>query len=272
MAQELAIIGNVSIDRVRLSGAIDNGRATLGGAALNIAASYAYWGGRARLYAHLGPNVQAIERYACFIDLTASRRTEQMSAEFLIEYNAEYDIVGVHYDQNVLDSSRLNAVHMRLPLGAHVHLCLRRPYTVDDAKAILDAGFDLSIDVLLSSAARQARGLESLLNRLSAIFCNAEEWRLLNAVLPMHLAPLALVTAGRGPVQIWTYGKLHSSHDVTPVLMVDPTCAGDAFTGGYLRGHLAGLPKAANIALGMHTASQVIANFGAVHILDGRHE
>lgn len=272
MAQDLAIVGNVSIDRVRLSGAIDNGQATLGGAALNIAAGYAYWGGRARLYAHLGPNVQAIEKYACFIDLTASKRAEQMSAEFLIEYNAEYDIVGVQYDQNVLDSSRLNAVHTRLPPSAHIHLCLRRPYTVADAKDILDAGFDLSIDVLLSSALRQARGIESLLNRLSAIFCNAKEWRLLNTVLPMHLAPLALVTAGRGPIQIWRYGKLHLSHDVTPALMVDPTGAGDAFTGGYLRGHLTGLPEAANIVLGMHAASQVISNFGAVHILEGRHE
>jgi 2-dehydro-3-deoxygluconokinase len=272
MAQGLAIIGNVSIDRVRLSGVIDNDRATLGGAALNIAAGYAYWGGKVRLCAHLGPNVRAIEQYTGFIDLTTSERAEHMSPEFLLEYDAEHVMIGVQYDESVLDASRLNAIHTRPPLGAHVHLCLRRPYTATDAKAILDAGFDLSIDVLLSSAAKQLAGLEPLLDHLSAIFCNADEWRLLNAVLPMHLAPLALVTAGRGPVQVWRYGKLHSSHDVTSAPMVDPTGAGDAFTGGYLRGYLTGLPEVANVALGMHVASQVISNFGALHILDGSHE
>lgn len=269
MARELAIIGNVSIDRVRFAGTERISMPTLGGAALNIAAAHAFSGGQPKVYAHLGPNVVGLERYGSFIDLSGCERSEHNSPEFLLSYDSAYGLSSIEFDDEAVAAARLSDVASRPPREAFVHLSLRKPYGVTDASALCDAGFPLSLDFVLSSVVTQCNGLADLLPRLEAIFCNAREWLELQSHLPVDRAPLAIVTAGNAPVEIWRFGKVQSRHEVQPVPVVDPTGAGDAFCGGFLRGHLAGLDGWRSVALGVSTAARTISDFGVLHILDG---
>ncbi len=272
MATELAIVGNVSLDRIQLSSSAHASAAVVGGAALNIAAGYGYWGGCATLIAHLGPNIPSLERYSAFINTDYCDRSEQPSPEFLLEYDAAHALCGIAYDENSIAASKLSVVASRPRRGAWVHLSLRKPYGVADAAALVAAGFRLSIDVIVSSVGEQADGLAGLLPHLEIIFCNADEWKQLQSILPTEHAQLALVTAGLAPLEVWRFGQVHSAHEVVAAHVVDPTGAGDAFTGGFLRGHLSGLDLDTSIALGMHAASRAISDFGVLHILSEGHD
>lgn len=268
MAQNLAIIGNVSLDRVRtLGGAADATPPTLGGAALNIAAAYALWGGRAKIFAHLGPNVADIDRYLRWMDLSGCQRSQQPSPEFVLVYDQGHSLQGVEFDEGAIASARLAELPTGLPQGSFVHLSLRKPYSVADAVALRDAGFRLSMDVLLSSVRMHGDALADVLADIEVLFCNREEWRYLQSTYPVERVRVAVVTSGSAPVELWHHGSVSSTYPVTPAVVVDPTGAGDSFCGGFLRGYLAGLASNACVALGIGAARLAIGDFGVLHIL-----
>jgi ribokinase len=269
MARELAIIGNISLDRIRFAGAKGVSMPTLGGAALNIAAAFAFSGGKPRVYAHLGPNIAGLERYSTLIDLSGCERSDSDSPEFLLHYDAAHRLCGMEFDDEAVAAARLINIASRPPHEAFVHFSLRKPYGVADAIALCDVGFPVSLDVMLSSVATQSDGLSDLLPRLEAVFCNAQEWRELQSFVAVERMPLAIVTAGNAPIEVWRFGQVQSRHEVRPVPVVDPTGAGDAFCGGFLRGYLAGLDRSASVALGISTAERALSDFGVLHILDG---
>ena len=245
---------------------------SLGGGALYVAAADAYFGGKPSVCAHIGPNVRGVLAYSQKIDFSGSVLSRSRSPEFEFHYDEFHAVQSLSFDEQLVSQTKVKNFSSRIPANSFIHFPLRNPYSVADLMTLTSAGHRVSSDVIVSSLSQYIKYLPEILDRFELFFCNSTEWSHIVDHLPFHKLKHVVVTSGQHPIEIWEQGECMRNFPVPPVEIIDPTGAGDAFTGGYLHGYLRGCDIETRVEMGIETAQRALLANGIASLLASKYE
>lgn len=258
---ELAVIGNVALDRVvRPDGSRS---ARLGGAALHIALSAADAGLFAATASVIGTDLAGLrcDPRLAVIDLSAIVTLNEASASFTLTYDERGELTRVDADYAAARHLTRYAL-TRIQSGADdaFHVCCRRPLDIPpvlDALVRRHAAF--SVDVFLPSAAESIEAALPALPHAQSVFVNAAEYELLAARIPPETLPAILISDGPRPARLLRHGRVVASATPPVITPVDVTGAGDTLTGAFLAAKAAGAPDLVAVRRAVAAASRHVA-------------
>lgn len=257
----LDVIGNVSRDVTRYPD--DRGGVRLGGAALFVALAAARAGRPAAPVCVLGEDLAHVPRARGLdaIDWSACGEAEGTSTRFDLRYDRLGELIDVRTDYGVAEglTDHVLAHVERHPEGQY-HVCCRRPL---DAAVVLHRlvhhGATFSVDFFLPSTEEMLPAAAPWLSRVSTVFVNAAEYRLLQSITDTTALPEVVVTDGPRAARVWAFGRQTASVIPPTRTPREVSGAGDTLAGTFLAHRSRGATPAQALAEGVEAAARFVA-------------
>ena len=262
LAHDIVFIGNSSIDSIHVGGR--QYREVPGGSAPSAAvAASCFAMVRPAVLSCLGQDYP-FEAFGPAVDFSPCAIMGSTSRFAICEPTGTFTLESRRY-------LSLPALHP-IPPALHTHLSCRAGVDIDYCYSkVRDRS--LSIDVMASSIHALKRGIADCLGSARMLFCNREEFKLLDryGLLPSGDKVLILSTGSEAI-------DVHAARSVLTVpcvslessRIVSTVGAGDCFAGAFLAGFASGVSFLESMAWGIAAATISVSDIGVVHLLGKR--
>ena len=273
-AYQLYIIGSIGV--VKFSNDTGNPlRRTLGGAGFNI--------GVAAAVNHVHPSIittvsESDAKLLAKLQLDSICDTThiKISPNYQLEFNYK-SLAGKSEPNQLIEGFGHSAAnyHIQACLSqtGWYHISCRDPLHPRPLinKLQSDDRNRISIDFTVSSIVRQFPVVRPMLQFVDLIFLNESEHEYLkNELLRVHYKGIVIVTRQERSAQAWYRDVRILDIQTTQTQPIDPSGAGDCFTGGFLANVSRGNTLADAIMAGHQTAHKSLSNIGVEALLEKR--
>lgn len=261
-----------SLDKVSLSFLVEDMQRHYGGVAANIAYTMALLGGKPRLFGTVGKDFgEYRERLAKLgVDLsTVIEIREVFTGSFFANTDLDNNQIASFYSGAMSYASRYSIADVTTILPDLVVISPNDPVAMENQVEECRANgikymFDPSQQVARATPEFLRRGIETCY----ILACNEYEWEVIERHTGYTLdliqqnGHLFVHTLGANGANIYYKGEVMHIPAFPPNAIIDPTGAGDAFRGGFLRGLSLNLPWHIAGRVGALAATYALENIG----------
>lgn len=259
------------LDRLSLSFLVDHLDRRRGGIAANVAYTLALLGERPRVMATVGEDFEEYRRWleAAGVDTSGIVTIPGMfTASFFVNTDLTNAQIASFYTGAMARAADLHFADLRPPpdlamisandpgaMSSYVAEChqLGLPYMYDPSQQVVRM---------------QPEPIRQGLTGCRGLFVNDYEFSLIEEKTGLSLADVQsraetiIITRGEDGADLYSAGEKIHVPAVPPDRIVDPTGVGDAFRGGYLKGHMHGLSLECCGQMGALAATYCLENQG----------
>jgi adenosine kinase len=259
------------LDSLSLSFLVDTLVRLRGGIAANIAYTLALLGERPTIMATVGEDFQDyrewLERHG--VDTSAIRTIPGLfTASFFVNTDQVNAQIASFYAGAMCRAADLHFADLPVKPNMAVISPNDPGAMIAYARECRDLGIPYLYDPSQQIVRLEAESLSEGISGCRALFANDYEMGLIESKTGFDLeavgerAEWVVVTRGAGGADLYEGGRQVHVPAVTPMVVVDPTGVGDAFRGGFLKGHLHGLGLERCGQMGALAAAYCLENRG----------
>jgi len=259
------------LDRLSLSFLVDSLDRRRGGIAANIAYTLALLGERPQVMATVGDDFEDYRLWleAAGVDTSGIITIPGMfTASFFVNTDLTNAQIASFYTGAMARAADLHFVDLN-PAPDLAMISANDPaamssYISECHQLALPYMYDPSQQVVRLDAEAIRQGLTGC----RGLFVNDYEFRLIEEKTGLGLdeaqmkAEMIIITRGEAGADLYAAGQMVHAPAVTPQKIVDPTGVGDAFRGGFLKGHMHGLSLERCGQMGALAATYCLENQG----------